>query len=108
MSLRPGWGVRPFPVGYLCEWASKRRPFFPLAGRLCGSQHQSQQTGCLLSYGPNQHASHARAAHFVDRIIKGMNPADLPVELPGVVELAVNRKTAKALDIKIPNSRPSF
>jgi len=44
----------------------------------------------------------------VDRIIKGMNPADLPVELPGVVELAVNRKTAKALDIKIPNSRPSF
>jgi len=62
------------------------------------------EAGCLLSYGPNQHASYARAAHFVDRIIKGMNPADLPVELPSVVELAVNRKTAKALDIRIPNS----
>jgi putative ABC transport system substrate-binding protein len=62
------------------------------------------EAGCLISYGPNQQASYARAAYFVDRIIKGKNPADLPVELPSVVELAVNRKTAKALDIKIPNS----
>jgi len=62
------------------------------------------EAGCLLSYGPNQHASYARAAYFVDRIIRGANPADLPVELPSVVELVVNRKSANALDIKIPNS----
>lgn len=60
--------------------------------------------GCLLSYGPNQRASYARAAYFVDRIIKGANPADLPVELPSVVELAVNLKTAKAIGLTIPQS----
>jgi putative tryptophan/tyrosine transport system substrate-binding protein len=62
------------------------------------------EAGCLLSYGPNQHASYARAAFFVDRIINGRSPADLPIELPSVVELAVNRKTARALDIRIPAS----
>ena len=62
------------------------------------------EAGCLLSYGPNQRATYARAAYFVDRIIKGTSPADLPVELPSIVELTVNWKTAKALDIRIPNS----
>ena len=62
------------------------------------------EAGCLLSYGPNQRASYGRAAYFVDRIIKGANPADLPIELPSVVELAVNMKTAKTLGIKIPQS----
>ncbi len=62
------------------------------------------EAGCLLSYGPNQHASYARATYFVDRLIKGANPADLPIELPSVVELAVNMKTAKALGLTIPQS----
>jgi ABC-type uncharacterized transport system substrate-binding protein len=62
------------------------------------------EAGCLLSYGPNQRASYRRAAYFVDRIIKGAKAADLPIELPSVVELAVNLKTAKALGIKIPQS----
>lgn len=62
------------------------------------------EAGCLLSYGPNQRASYARVAYFVDRIIKGANPADLPIELPSVVELAVNLKTAKTLGITIPQS----
>ena len=60
------------------------------------------EAGCLLSYGPNLQASYARAAYFVDRILKGATPADMPVELPSIVELAVNRKTARALDIRIP------
>ena len=62
------------------------------------------EAGCLLSYGPNQRASYARVAYFVDRIIKGANPGDLPIELPSVVELAVNLKTAKALGMTIPQS----
>jgi ABC-type uncharacterized transport system substrate-binding protein len=62
------------------------------------------EAGCMLSYGPNQHASYARAAYFVDRILRGANPADLPIELPSVVELAVNRKSARALGVTIPQS----
>lgn len=62
------------------------------------------EAGCLLSYGPNQRSSYARAAYFVDRILKGANPADLPIELPSVVEMAVNLKTAAALGITIPQS----
>lgn len=62
------------------------------------------EAGCLLSYGPNLRSAYARAAYFVDRIIKGAKPADLPIELPTVVELAVNRKTARSLGIDIPNS----
>ena len=45
-----------------------------------------------------------RAAYFVDRIIKGAKPAELPIEFPTIVELAVNQKTAKALSVRIPNS----
>ena len=62
------------------------------------------EAGCLLSYGPNLRTAYGRAAYFVDRIIKGAKPAELPIEFPTIVELAVNQKTAKALGIKIPNT----
>ena len=58
--------------------------------------------GCLLTYGPNQQVSFRRLAYFVDRILRGAKPADLPIELPSTVELVVNLKTAKALDITVP------
>ena len=62
------------------------------------------EAGCLISYGPNQIYQYHRAATFVDKILKGANPADLPVEQPTRFEMVVNMKNAKALGIKIPNS----
>jgi putative ABC transport system substrate-binding protein len=58
--------------------------------------------GSLLSYGPRLQESYRRLAYFVDRILRGAKPADLPIELPNTVELVVNLKTAQALGITIP------
>lgn len=60
--------------------------------------------GGLMSYGPDLNAVFDRAAGLADRILKGANPADLPLELPTRFQLAVNLKTASALGIKIPDS----
>ena len=62
------------------------------------------ESGNFMTYGPNLHAIFRRLATYVDKILKGARPADLPVELPTTVELVVNMKTAKTLGIKIPNS----
>ena len=60
------------------------------------------QAGGLMSYGQNQGDIYRRAAEFVDRILKGTKPGDLPVEQPTRLELIVNGKTAKALGVTIP------
>jgi putative tryptophan/tyrosine transport system substrate-binding protein len=60
--------------------------------------------GSLLSYGFDNRDLYRRAAHYVDKILRGTRPADLPVQLPNKFEFVINARTAKTLGIKIPQS----
>jgi putative ABC transport system substrate-binding protein len=65
---------------------------------------ESAEAGMLMSYGPNFPESYRRAAIYVDKILKGVNPADLPVERSTKFELAINLRTAKQIGATIPQS----
>jgi putative tryptophan/tyrosine transport system substrate-binding protein len=68
---------------------------------MCGSAAWSD-AGCLISYGPNITELFRRAAVFVDKILKGTKPADIPVEQPTKFEFIINLKTAKQIGVTIP------
>ncbi len=61
-------------------------------------------SGFLMTYGPNLRDSYAHLAAYVDKILKGAKPADLPVELPTSVEFVINVKTAMAIGVKLPQT----
>ena len=81
----------------IAELAVKQR--LPSAGT-----KEFAEAGGLIGYGANDAELYRRAAVFVDKILKGAKPGDLPIEQPTKFELIVNMKTAKALGIKFPNS----
>jgi putative tryptophan/tyrosine transport system substrate-binding protein len=77
-----------------------------LAARLppVGAERRYLEAGVLASYGIDQRESYRRGASYVDRILKGAKPGDLPIEFPSRIELAINLKTAKALGLDLPPS----
>jgi putative tryptophan/tyrosine transport system substrate-binding protein len=68
------------------------------------SAFSAVQAGGLLSYGPDNADIFRAAAHYVDRILRGTKPADLPIQFPAKFHMALNAKTAKALGLAIPQS----
>jgi putative ABC transport system substrate-binding protein len=75
-----------------------------LSGRLptMNTVREYVEVGGLISYGPNFPDMYRRSADFVDKVLRGAKPADLPVEQPTKFELVVNLKTAAALGLRIP------
>jgi len=69
---------------------------------ICDTTASVEQSGCLGAYGPSYPDLHRRAATYVDKILNGAKPADLPVEQPTKFELVINLKTAKQMGLTIP------
>jgi len=83
----------------LCEWREALPAF---AARAAQFPDTLVRAGGLIGYGVNLPDIFYRGAYFVDRILKGTKPADLPVEQPTKFILVLNRKTARALGFEIP------
>jgi putative tryptophan/tyrosine transport system substrate-binding protein len=101
-SKKPGGGLIIFPDGLLIN---HREPIVELAARYrlpaVYPFRIFPEVGGLLSYGPNFKAIFRRTAEYVDKILRGAKPADLPVEAPTELEFVINLKTAQALGLTV-------
>jgi putative ABC transport system substrate-binding protein len=104
LGREPGGGLVVLSGGF----ATRRAPIISAAARnnvpAVYNTSAFAIDGGLLSYGPDQVDTWRRAASYVDRILRGEKPGDLPVQLPTKFEMVVNRKTATALGLAIPPS----
>jgi putative ABC transport system substrate-binding protein len=101
----PGGGLVVVPDEFM---VAHRAPIISAADRnnvpVVYPQSEFTRDGGLISYGADQVDSFRRAATYVDRILRGAKPAELPVQFPTKFEMAVNLKTAKALGLTVPQS----
>jgi putative tryptophan/tyrosine transport system substrate-binding protein len=105
LGREPGGGLVAMPDNFMLV---RSVPIISLAARnnvpAVYTDHIFVRRGGLLSYGADRVDIFHRAATYVDRILRGARPAELPVQLPTKFEMAVNLKTAKALGITVPQS----
>jgi putative ABC transport system substrate-binding protein len=105
LGREPGSGLVVMPEVF---WFVHRAPIISAAARnnvpAVYPLSDVARDGGLLTYGVDQEDTHRRAATYVDRILRGEKPGDLPVQFPTKYELAVNLKTAKALGLTVPQS----
>jgi putative ABC transport system substrate-binding protein len=103
LGREPGGGLVVIPDGFTVV---HRAPIISAAARnnvpAVYSQSDFTRDGGLLSYGPDLVDNWRRAASYVDRILRGEKPGDLPVQFPTKFEMILNLKTAKALDLAVP------
>jgi putative ABC transport system substrate-binding protein len=99
-------GLYVHPSGALMFANGKRIAAFALKSRLPSmyNNRETVEAGGLMSYKADLADSYRRVAHYVDKILKGAKPADLPVEQPTKFELVINLKTAKQIGLTIPQS----
>jgi putative tryptophan/tyrosine transport system substrate-binding protein len=105
LGREPGGGLAVMPQGFTL---GHRAPIISAAARnnvpaVYGLSYFARDGG-LLSYGPDLVDIIRRAASYVDRILRGAKPAELPVQLPTKFEMVLNLKTAKALGLVVPPS----
>src|SRR5262249_4867715 len=105
LGREPGGGLVVMPDVFM---SVHRAPIISAAAQnkvsVVYPQSYYARDGGLLSYGPDRVDMWRRAATYVDRILRGEKPGDLPVQLPTKFEMVVNRKTATALSLAIPPS----
>jgi putative ABC transport system substrate-binding protein len=105
VGREPGGGLVVMPDPFM---VAHRAPIILAAARnnvpAVYDQSAFARDGGLFSYGPDRVDLSRRAATYVDRILRGEKPGDLPVQFPTKFEMVVNRKTAKALGLAIPPS----
>src|SRR4029077_16241534 len=100
-------GVKTSPIGDYKRTASDKNCLRPAMGARLPAIYNNRpyvEAGGLMSFGPNTPHMFRRAAEFVDKILRGTQPADIPIEQPTRFELVVNLTTAKALGLTIPET----